>query len=435
MYNLKQTYCTINFAKEKIDFVLSTNRDQSINLLRQVSIKNQNYYDETKIINKRLLLEKIRHQIDLFNQKNKMEIKKVILNFDSLINDLKTNQINTAPISYLSADQFDNEIKKFVLNQQRTRPVNEQLVNYKVFQTIDRQSRKIADQLEVGKKYYAVILTYTSKSGLIPEIRDILKTLNVKISSISTQEINYQASQQVKDINDTIVVDMVENFTNLNIYLDGNYVITKRINLGIKQVKENLIKSLNAKNYNKDANNNRDINEIVNMYFNNDLLSLNEDNKFNLLIKTNKEFLSYQYLSKADLDILIQKQLVHIVDFINKELELVKKEFNKPIKEIIINTINNYAIANNLLNKDGELINDVDISKLYPPKLWDYKNEFMQSYLAIKRQYEHDCSINKIDNYITTPHDYNFDHESDRKAMILSINKELANIISKIAIK
>lgn len=141
MYNLKQTYCTLNFSKQKIDLVLSTHNDQSMHLLRQVSIENNNLYDNTKILNQRLLLEKIQNQIDQITQRHKLVIQKVILNFDTLINDLKSKQINSGAINYLNAQQFDNEIKKFVLNHQKSRGNTEQLVNYQVYQTLDETTK------------------------------------------------------------------------------------------------------------------------------------------------------------------------------------------------------------------------------------------------------------------------------------------------------
>lgn len=82
-----------------------------MHLLRQVSIENNNLYDNTKILNQRLLLEKIQNQIDQITQRHKLVIQKVILNFDTLINDLKSKQINSGAINYLNAQQFDNEIK------------------------------------------------------------------------------------------------------------------------------------------------------------------------------------------------------------------------------------------------------------------------------------------------------------------------------------
>ncbi|WP_027121907.1 hypothetical protein [[Mycoplasma] imitans] len=429
MYNLKQTYCTLNFSKHKIDLVLSTNTDQSMHLLRQITIENNNLYDNTKIINQRLLLQKIQDQIEQINQRHKLVIQKVILNFDALINDLKSNQINTGLINYLSAQQFDNEIKKFVLNHQKTRNSSEQLVSYQVYQTIDESSKKPVDELRTNKSYYATILTYTTKSLLVKQVKELLAEINLIVGAISTQELNYQTSQQLKDINDTLVVDILEDYTNISVYLNETYVVSKKINLGINQIKQNVVNKLNAKSRNDD------LIAIVDNYFNNSLLTLNEDSSYNLLIKTNVQFLSYQYLSKQDLDSCIQKQLVYIIDHINKELELIKREFKKTIKQIIVNTNRNSAIANNLLNKETELINDVEISKLYPPKLSCAKAKFMQAYWAIKKQYEFDCAINKIDNYVITPHDYNYDHESDKKAMLLSINKELSNILAKIRFK
>lgn len=429
MYNLKQTYCTLNLSKQKIDLVLSTHNDQSMHLLRQVSIENNNLYDNTKILNQRLLLEKIQNQIDQITQRHKLVIQKVILNFDALINDLKSKQINSGAINYLNAQQFDNEIKKFVLNHQKSRGNTEQLVNYQVYQTLDETTKKPVEELVADQNYYAVILIYTTKSSLVKQISELLDQLNLTITNISTQELNYQTSQQLKDITDTLMVDILDDHTNIGVYLNNRYIINKKINLGINQIKQNVVNKLNAKNRNED------LITIVDQYFNNNLLTLNEDSSYNLLIKTNVQFLSYQYLSKQDLDSCIQKQLVQIIDYINKELELIKRDFKKTIKQIIVNTNRNSAIANNLLNKESELVNDVEISKLYLPKLSCAKSSYMQAYWAIKKQYEVDSSINKIDNYVITPHDYNYDHESDKKAMLLSINKELNNILAKISFK
>lgn len=374
MYNLKQTYCTLNFSKQKIDLVLSTHNDQSMHLLRQVSIENNNLYDNTKILNQRLLLEKIQNQIDQITQRHKLVIQKVILNFDTLINDLKSKQINSGAINYLNAQQFDNEIKKFVLNHQKSRGNTEQLVNYQVYQTLDETTKKPVDELVADQNYYAVILIYTTKSSLVKQISELLDQLNLTITNISTQELNYQTSQQLKDITDTLMVDILDDHTNIGVYLNNRYIINKKINLGINQIKQNVVNKLNAKNRNED------LITIVDQYFNNNLLTLNEDSSYNLLIKTNVQFLSYQYLSKQDLDSCIQKQLVQIIDYINKELELIKRDFKKTIKQIIVNTNRNSAIANNLLNKESELVNDVEISKLYSPKLSCAKSSYMQAY-------------------------------------------------------
>lgn len=374
MYNLKQTYCTLNFSKEKIDLVLSTHNDQSMHLLRQVSIENNNLYDNTKILNQRLLLEKIQNQIDQITQRHKLVIQKVILNFDALINDLKSKQINSGAINYLNAQQFDNEVKKFVLNHQKSRGNTEQLVNYQVYQTLDETTKKSVDELVADENYYAVILVYTTKSLLVKQISELLDQLNLTITNISTQELNYQTSQQLKDITDTLMIDILDDHTNIGVYLNNRYIINKKINLGINQIKQNVVNKLNAKNRNED------LIAIVDQYFNNNLLTLNEDSSYNLLIKTNVQFLSYQYLSKQDLDSCIQKQLVQIIDYINKELELIKRDFKKTIKQIIVNTNRNSAIANNLLNKESELVNDVEISKLYLPKLSCAKSSYMQAY-------------------------------------------------------
>lgn len=374
MYNLKQTYCTLNFSKEKIDLVLSTHNDQSMHLLRQVSIENNNLYDNTKILNQRLLLEKIQNQIDQITQRHKLVIQKVILNFDALINDLKSKQINSGAINYLNAQQFDNEVKKFVLNHQKSRGNTEQLVNYQVYQTLDETTKKSVDELVADQNYYAVILVYTTKSLLVKQISELLDQLNLTITNISTQELNYQTSQQLKDITDTLMIDILDDHTNIGVYLNNRYIINKKINLGINQIKQNVVNKLNAKNHNED------LIAIVDQYFNNNLLTLNEDSSYNLLIKTNVQFLSYQYLSKQDLDSCIQKQLVQIIDYINKELELIKRDFKKTIKQIIVNTNRNSAIANNLLNKESELVNDVEISKLYLPKLSCAKSSYMQAY-------------------------------------------------------
>lgn len=374
MYNLKQTYCTLNFSKQKIDLVLSTHNDQSMHLLRQVSIENNNLYDNTKIFNQRLLLEKIQNQIDQITQRHKLVIQKVILNFDALINDLKSKQINSGAINYLNAQQFDNEIKKFVLNHQKSRGNTEQLVNYQVYQTLDETTKKPVEELVADQNYYAVILVYTTKSLLVKQISELLDQLNLTITNISTQELNYQTSQQLKNITDTLMVDILDDHTNIGVYLNNRYIINKKINLGINQIKQNVVNKLNAKNRNED------LITIVDQYFNNNLLTLNEDSSYNLLIKTNVQFLSYQYLSKQDLDSCIQKQLVQIIDYINKELELIKRDFKKTIKQIIVNTNRNSAIANNLLNKESELVNDVEISKLYSPKLSCAKSSYMQAY-------------------------------------------------------
>lgn len=374
MYNLKQTYCTLNFSKQKIDLVLSTHNDQSMHLLRQVSIENNNLYDNTKILNQRLLLEKIQNQIDQITQRHKLVIQKVILNFDVLINDLKSKQINSGAINYLNAQQFDNEVKKFVLNHQKSRGNTEQLVNYQVYQTLDETTKKSVDELVADQNYYAVILVYTTKSLLVKQISELLDQLNLTITNISTQELNYQTSQQLKDITDTLMIDILDDHTNIGVYLNNRYIINKKINLGINQIKQNVVNKLNAKNRNED------LIAIVDQYFNNNLLTLNEDSSYNLLIKTNVQFLSYQYLSKQDLDSCIQKQLVQIIDYINKELELIKRDFKKTIKQIIVNTNRNSAIANNLLNKESELVNDVEISKLYLPKLSCAKSSYMQAY-------------------------------------------------------
>lgn len=374
MYNLKQTYCTLNLSKQKIDLVLSTHNDQSMHLLRQVSIENNNLYDNTKILNQRLLLEKIQNQIDQITQRHKLVIQKVILNFDALINDLKSKQINSGAINYLNAQQFDNEIKKFVLNHQKSRGNTEQLVNYQVYQTLDETTKKPVEELVADQNYYAVILIYTTKSSLVKQISELLDQLNLTITNISTQELNYQTSQQLKDITDTLMVDILDDHTNIGVYLNNRYIINKKINLGINQIKQNVVNKLNAKNRNED------LITIVDQYFNNNLLTLNEDSSYNLLIKTNVQFLSYQYLSKQDLDSCIQKQLVQIIDYINKELELIKRDFKKTIKQIIVNTNRNSAIANNLLNKESELVNDVEISKLYSPKLSCAKSSYMQAY-------------------------------------------------------
>lgn len=374
MYNLKQTYCTLNFSKQKIDLVLSTHNDQSMHLLRQVSIENNNLYDNTKILNQRLLLEKIQNQIDQITQRHKLVIQKVILNFDALINDLKSKQINSGAINYLNAQQFDNEVKKFVLNHQKSRGNTEQLVNYQVYQTLDETTKKSVDELVADQNYYAVILVYTTKSLLVKQISELLDQLNLTITNISTQELNYQTSQQLKDITDTLMIDILDDHTNIGVYLNNRYIINKKINLGINQIKQNVVNKLNAKNRNED------LIAIVDQYFNNNLLTLNEDSSYNLLIKTNVQFLSYQYLSKQDLDSCIQKQLVQIIDYINKELELIKRDFKKTIKQIIVNTNRNSAIANNLLNKESELVNDVEISKLYLPKLSCAKSSYMQAY-------------------------------------------------------
>lgn len=374
MYNLKQTYCTLNFSKQKIDLVLSTHNDQSMHLLRQVSIENNNLYDNTKIFNQRLLLEKIQNQIDQITQRHKLVIQKVILNFDALINDLKSKQINSGVINYLNAQQFDNEIKKFVLNHQKSRGNTEQLVNYQVYQTLDETTKKPVEELVADQNYYAVILVYTTKSLLVKQISELLDQLNLTITNISTQELNYQTSQQLKNITDTLMVDILDDHTNIGVYLNNRYIINKKINLGINQIKQNVVNKLNAKNRNED------LITIVDQYFNNNLLTLNEDSSYNLLIKTNVQFLSYQYLSKQDLDSCIQKQLVQIIDYINKELELIKRDFKKTIKQIIVNTNRNSAIANNLLNKESELVNDVEISKLYSPKLSCAKSSYMQAY-------------------------------------------------------
>lgn len=374
MYNLKQTYCTLNFSKQKIDLVLSTHNDQSMHLLRQVSIENNNLYDNTKIINQRLLLEKIQNQIDQITQRHKLVIQKVILNFDALINDLKSKQINSGAIIYLNAQQFDNEVKKFVLNHQKSRGNTEELVNYQVYQTLDETTKKPVDELVADQNYYAVILVYTTKSLLVKQISELLDQLNLTITNISTQELNYQTSQQLKDITDTLMIDILDDHTNIGVYLNNRYIINKKINLGINQIKQNVVNKLNAKNRNED------LIAIVDQYFNNNLLTLNEDSSYNLLIKTNVQFLSYQYLSKQDLDSCIQKQLVQIIDYINKELELIKRDFKKTIKQIIVNTNRNSAIANNLLNKESELVNDVEISKLYLPKLSCAKSSYMQAY-------------------------------------------------------
>lgn len=374
MYNLKQTYCTLNFSKQKIDLVLSTHNDQSMHLLRQVSIENNNLYDNTKILNQRLLLEKIQNQIDQITQRHKLVIQKVILNFDALINDLKSKQINSGAIIYLNAQQFDNEVKKFVLNHQKSRGNTEELVNYQVYQTLDETTKKPVDELVADQNYYAVILVYTTKSLLVKQISELLDQLNLTITNISTQELNYQTSQQLKDITDTLMVDILDDHTNIGVYLNNRYIINKKINLGINQIKQNVVNKLNAKNRNED------LIAIVDQYFNNNLLTLNEDSSYNLLIKTNVQFLSYQYLSKQDLDSCIQKQLVQIIDYINKELELIKRDFKKTIKQIIVNTNRNSAIANNLLNKESELVNDVEISKLYLPKLSCAKSSYMQAY-------------------------------------------------------
>lgn len=374
MYNLKQTYCTLNFSKQKIDLVLSTHNDQSMHLLRQVSIENNNLYDNTKIINQRLLLEKIQNQIDQITQRHKLVIQKVILNFDALINDLKSKQINSGAIIYLNAQQFDNEVKKFVLNHQKSRGNTEELVNYQVYQTLDETTKKSVDELVADQNYYAVILVYTTKSLLVKQISELLDQLNLTITNISTQELNYQTSQQLKDITDTLMIDILDDHTNIGVYLNNRYIINKKINLGINQIKQNVVNKLNAKNRNED------LIAIVDQYFNNNLLTLNEDSSYNLLIKTNVQFLSYQYLSKQDLDSCIQKQLVQIIDYINKELELIKRDFKKTIKQIIVNTNRNSAIANNLLNKESELVNDVEISKLYLPKLSCAKSSYMQAY-------------------------------------------------------
>ncbi|QMT98238.1 hypothetical protein H3143_01885 [Mycoplasma tullyi] len=429
MYNLKQTYCTLNFSKQKIDLVLSTNNDQSMHLLRQVSIENNNLYDNNKIINQRLLLQKIQNQIDQITQRHKLVIQKVILNFDALINDLKSKQINSGLINYLNGQQFDNEVKKFVLNHEKSRNGIDQLVNYQVYEYLDEETKKPVDELIENKNYYAVVLVYTSKSLLLKQVSQLLSQLKLTITNISTQELNYQTSQQLKDINDTLMIDILDDHTNISVYLNNTYIINKKINLGINQIKQNVVNKLNAKNKNED------LITIVDQYFNNNLLTLNEDSSYNLLIKTNVQFLSYQYLSKQDLDSCIQKQLVQIIDYINKELELIKRDFKKNIKQIIVNTSRNSAISNNLLNKESELVNDVEISKLYSPKLSCAKSSFIQAYWAIKKQSEFDNSINKIDNYVITPHDYNYDQESDRRAMILSINKELNNILAKISFK
>ncbi|SYV94569.1 Uncharacterised protein, partial [Mycoplasmoides gallisepticum] len=374
MYNLKQTYCTLNLSKQKIDLVLSTHNDQSMHLLRQVSIENNNLYDNTKILNQRLLLEKIQNQIDQITQRHKLVIQKVILNFDALINDLKSKQINSGAINYLNAQQFDNEIKKFVLNHQKSHGNTEQLVNYQVYQTLDETTKKPVEELVADQNYYAVILIYTTKSSLVKQISELLDQLNLTITNISTQELNYQTSQQLKDITDTLMVDILDDHTNIGVYLNNRYIINKKINLGINQIKQNVVNKLNAKNRNED------LITIVDQYFNNNLLTLNEDSSYNLLIKTNVQFLSYQYLSKQDLDSCIQKQLVQIIDYINKELELIKRDFKKTIKQIIVNTNRNSAIANNLLNKESELVNDVEISKLYSPKLSCAKSSYMQAY-------------------------------------------------------
>lgn len=374
MYNLKQTYCTLNFSKQKIDLVLSTHNDQSMHLLRQVSIENNNLYDNTKILNQRLLLEKIQNQIDQITQRHKLVIQKVILNFDALINDLKSKQINSGAIIYLNAQQFDNEVKKFVLNHQKSRGNTEELVNYQVYQTLDETTKKPVDELVADQNYYAVILVYTTKSLLVKQISELLDQLNLTITNISTQELNYQTSQQLKDITDTLMIDILDDHTNIGVYLNNRYIINKKINLGINQIKQNVVNKLNAKNRNED------LIAIVDQYFNNNLLTLNEDSSYNLLIKTNVQFLSYQYLSKQDLDSCIQKQLVQIIDYINKELELIKRDFKKTIKQIIVNTNRNSAIANNLLNKESELVNDVEISKLYLPKLSCAKSSYMQAY-------------------------------------------------------
>lgn len=374
MYNLKQTYCTLNFSKQKIDLVLSTHNDQSMHLLRQLSIENNNLYDNTKILNQRLLLEKIQNQIDQITQRHKLVIQKVILNFDALINDLKSKQINSGAINYLNAQQFDNEVKKFVLNHQKSRGNTEQLVNYQVYQTLDETTKKSVDELVADQNYYAVILVYTTKSLLVKQISELLDQLNLTITNISTQELNYQTSQQLKDITDTLMIDILDDHTNIGVYLNNRYIINKKINLGINQIKQNVVNKLNAKNRNED------LIAIVDQYFNNNLLTLNEDSSYNLLIKTNVQFLSYQYLSKQDLDSCIQKQLVQIIDYINKELELIKRDFKKTIKQIIVNTNRNSAIANNLLNKESELVNDVEISKLYLPKLSCAKSSYMQAY-------------------------------------------------------
>lgn len=47
-----------------------------MHLLRQVSIENNNLYDNTKILNQRLLLEKIQNQIDQITQRHKLVIQK-----------------------------------------------------------------------------------------------------------------------------------------------------------------------------------------------------------------------------------------------------------------------------------------------------------------------------------------------------------------------
>lgn len=48
------------------------------------------------------------------------------------------------------------------------------------------------------------------------------------------------------------------------------------------------------------------------------------------------QFLSYQYLSKQDLDSCIQKQLVQIIDYINKELELIKRDFKRRLSRLLL---------------------------------------------------------------------------------------------------
>ncbi|QZX48843.1 MPN316 family protein [Mycoplasma sp. E35C] len=429
MYNLKQTYATITFKKESIDLVLSTNDDKSMHLLRQITIENTNLYDENKVINKTLLQQKIQQQLDLINQRSKMLIQKVILNFDGLINDLKSTQVATNVINYLSADQFHNEIKKFVFNSNKTKLNPDQIIDYKIYKTVEKNTKNAASELVANTDYYAILLVYHTKSNLLADLKQTINQLGLKVCGISSQELNYLATQQLKDASDSLVIDVLDDHTSINIYLDDTFIISRKMNVGLNQVKANVFKKLNPKN------NNNDLNDIIEQYFNNALLNLAEDSSYNLLIKTSDQFLNYQYLSKQDLDACIQKYIVPIVDHINKELELIKQEFKKEIKQIIINTNRNSAIANNLLNKENELVNDVEISKLYSLKLWSAKKQYQQSYLAIKKQYEFDLSINKIDNHIISQHDYNYDHESDKKAILLSINKEINSILTKLSAK
>lgn len=101
------------------------------------------------------------------------------------------------------------------------------------------------------QNYYAVILIYTTKSSLVKQISELLDQLNLTITNISTQELNYQTSQQLKDITDTLMVDILDDHTNIGVYLNNRYIINKKINLGINQIKQNVVNKLNAKTVTK----------------------------------------------------------------------------------------------------------------------------------------------------------------------------------------